>query len=58
VTRLHWRCASWRPANNEQEAVDQVGWDILRGLVGRRDGENLRGPHFALDEREGVAEGW
>src|SRR5215207_2873185 len=57
VTRADRQRASWRPAGNEQEAVDQVGRGILRGPVGRRDGVNLRGPQLAPDEGEGVAEG-
>jgi hypothetical protein len=35
VTRSDRQCVSWRPTDDEQEAVDQVGRDILRRPVGR-----------------------
>ena len=57
MTRSDRQCASWRPAGDTQEAVDQIRRDILRGLVSLRGGENLRGPQLAPDEGEGVAEG-
>ncbi len=35
VTRSDRQCASWRPAGDEQETVDQAGRDILRGPASR-----------------------